>query len=392
MVRFKLLPRALLAGLVVAAGSTVIATPGDESTLSVSQREAKARAESSLARAKEKFREKVEKARAPVLEKIKGWDDLARDRVDIASVERLKVERGQFLDEGIMPGKLPAADYLKAIETARTELLKAYDASIRELLIARVDDEVKGLVAQKEQLKGDRATVYKLMRGAKELAEKKPAAAPPPPVPPPVPAVTLDRADRPELPKADAGPPPFHDIDLNLPLRKDFRVINGTWFLDGQDLVEGEEAGENVLLVAGEWENYDFQTRIMMIRGSRGIGVVMHYADKANYDRVLLGANGGSAIIVEMFRNSERTVLREVPLKPAFHQNTWYDMQVRVRGPQLVVYVNGREIFRQLDNAFSRGGVGFSAPWGTVPRFRDIEILSTDGLANFRGLPLLRRW
>ena len=367
---------------VVLVGSAVAAAPDDQPALSADQRDTSASVEANLARAKVQFREKADTARTPILEKIRSRDDAAREQVDIPLVNKITAERQKFLDEGVIPDKIPPGEYPKVIDAAKEELLKVYDASIKALLKARIDHRVDELNSERKQIRTDQAAVYKLTKKPKEVSEKKPVASP----------INLNQAGRAQTSREVESIPPVHGIDPDLPLRHDFRVINGTWYLDGMSLVEVERAGENALLVAGNWENYDFQCRLMMMQGDKGVGVFLHYADKENYDRILLGANGGTAIIVEMMKNANRTVLKEVLINPAFQRNQWYDVQVQVRARQIAAFVNGNEVFRQTDNGFASGSVGFSAPWGTVPRYRDIEIFSLNTSANFRGLPALRRW
>ena len=142
--------------------------------------------------------------------------------------------------------------------------------------------------------------------------------------------------------------------------------------------VNAYRSGEKLLLEAGPWTDADFETRLEIVDGERDAGLLFRVTGAAvgydahrgyfagilsGGDRVVLGLSGGA-------------VWRELAQAAAtIEPNHPYELKVQARGPQITVFLDGRQVLACEDDTFGAGGAGLRVV-DTHARFDYLKVKS----------------
>ena len=132
---------------------------------------------------------------------------------------------------------------------------------------------------------------------------------------------------------------------------------------------KNEGRGE-VICGSTSWSDYCFEARIKIHLATKA-GIVARYRGKQRY--LCVEIEGNTARLVQ--RNYGDKVLAEVDLSSlgiSWQQGTLYAMQIRCKGPDITVMLEGQEILTGIDHTLNCGGAGFMFEDG-IMGVRDIR-------------------
>lgn len=285
-----------------------------------------------LARARADYRAKSEVLAKLVLDELARAEAAARKARDFAGVERIKAEREIFRSDGTLPTVVPAREYRRRIAKPREMLLRA-------LSQASVDDLRAGKDADASRLR-------------KEIAHQRAIWE------------TVSRIGRPFI----WGPP---DI----------------WSHDGDELIltRPTEVPTGVSFGNADLSDYNVHFEVRPLGGPGWFAGLFHAGD-GRWCAFDVGINDRKGVMVNAVHDGHLARLAEMRDPPQIHFNTWYTVEIVVRGSEFRCFLNGVECFQGADARFTRGRVGFCTSRLSA-RLRRIEVTAPDGTILFRGLP-----
>lgn len=167
--------------------------------------------------------------------------------------------------------------------------------------------------------------------------------------------------------------------------------MKGIWRIDGDELVcEPSGAAETLTFGDPTWTDIDFTYRCRRNNNVAAMASHVRNDGQGNFVAFCMGKYGGKNNWCEFYctRNGEKWARKNRRGRgiqmPA---NTWFQVHISCRGPQLVAAVDGREIARVNRDDFTAGCIAFSAHKTGQLRFRDVKVTAPDGTLLWQGLP-----
>ena len=106
-----------------------------------------------IAKSSKVFEVKKEEFKNEVLKLFEKKEQLARIKGDIKIVNQIKKEKDAFLNENKEPTLFFITDQKRALELAKTEIVKSYDNAVRECIRLKFDFEAEELIKELEDFK-----------------------------------------------------------------------------------------------------------------------------------------------------------------------------------------------------------------------------------------------
>ena len=174
-------------------------------------------------------------------------------------------------------------------------------------------------------------------------------------------------------------------------------VLDGTWRIDGDELVQTESDGNaTMLLGTGPLSNYDLRFKVKFYDGQSGawLRCVFHYIPP------LYQNTGGDRYEFEIYNRTHAKMVsypNEVWTREggAFETSPlllgqlllgqWYEVEVQVRGKEYWVLVEKREVIHKFAR-YESGWAGLGS-LNCVTRYKDISITAPNGRVLWKGLP-----
>ena len=165
-------------------------------------------------------------------------------------------------------------------------------------------------------------------------------------------------------------------------------VLSGDWTVEGTDLVQRGGAG-TVLLGDSSLSDYDLRFQGKIESGNEGFNALFHRTGSDNFRFFHVGDSAGKWVVAGLvFKGKEGG---QPPKEVKTVKGRWYDVLIKVRGPEWWGYMDGQELFHVQDGRFSEGRIGL-ATWAGDARYREIRITTPEGKPLWEGAPrLLRR-
>ena len=166
-------------------------------------------------------------------------------------------------------------------------------------------------------------------------------------------------------------------------------VLRGKWQIEGNELVQDSLLrGATVLFGDPSWTSYDLRFQAMATEGTVGFVAVCCAQARGRLRRFELGAYANKCHQLCQLVDGVwgRNPNMYCPGKIEF--NHWYEIRIEVRGSVCCCYLDNVLLFRDDDQRFTAGRVGFLT-LGSKARFRNIKVLSKDGKVLWEGLPEL---
>jgi eukaryotic-like serine/threonine-protein kinase len=163
------------------------------------------------------------------------------------------------------------------------------------------------------------------------------------------------------------------------------QVVSGTWGVDEKELVQRDREG-TILLGVKELSSYDLIFQGQIAAGKEGFVALFHRTSDENVSFFHVGELGGKeAHSGFLHQGKEGGKAKPVSLV----KGRWYHVLVKVRGAESWCFLDGQELFHDIDDRFTHGRVGL-ATWDASARFREIAITTPEGEVLWSGLPQLR--
>ncbi|MFZ3593384.1 alpha-L-arabinofuranosidase C-terminal domain-containing protein [Streptomyces sp. BH104] len=117
----------------------------------------------------------------------------------------------------------------------------------------------------------------------------------------------------------------------------------GTWTVQDGQYVQSDAAAENTLVTAGDpsWRNYDLHVKATKKSGKEGFLVAFGVKDTGNYYWWNLGGWNNTQSAVEQAVNGGKSTL--VSKAGSIETGRAYDVDIKVRGRQVTLYLDGQE-------------------------------------------------
>jgi hypothetical protein len=169
--------------------------------------------------------------------------------------------------------------------------------------------------------------------------------------------------------------------------RRTAKVVYGSWKLDGKELV-GTNPGQGLCILVDDpsLSRFDIKFSAMIVEGNFGFSAIFHYTSLANYRNFHVGEDRGKGIELGcVYKNNWHRYDGKFAAIPVV-TGRWYDVLIKVRGPECATFVSGRQVFEHSDDTFSKGRVGLGVH-DCAARFRDISITTVDRKVLWNGPP-----
>jgi serine/threonine protein kinase len=175
---------------------------------------------------------------------------------------------------------------------------------------------------------------------------------------------------------------------IDLQLRQAYQSSTGVWTIDGNELVQELEDGDDCTLAFGDftWKDYDFACEGEKIGGRGEIGIVYHVTNNGR-DELILGRWDGTFESAGSMDSEgyERLKWRKTS---ELQDGRWYKLRVRIRGARFQLFVDDKQVFEIEVARNPQGAVGLRT-WNTAARFRNLRVTDSSGKLLFEGLPKL---
>ena len=181
------------------------------------------------------------------------------------------------------------------------------------------------------------------------------------------------------------GPPKLPEPTARTPL-----IVRGIWELDGNELVGRGDSGTCMLLLGtASLSAYDLKFKVKLVGGRRRVYAFFHEQSGGAGGCFQIGKdNGKDCSLYFMQKEGKDPKSTDVPNPVVL--NHWYDVRVKVRGPEVWCYLDSEQLFYRKNSPVTEGRVGIGA-WWSQARFRDISVTTPDGKDLWKGLPHLPR-
>ncbi|MGA5183486.1 alpha-L-arabinofuranosidase C-terminal domain-containing protein [Streptomyces pseudogriseolus] len=123
----------------------------------------------------------------------------------------------------------------------------------------------------------------------------------------------------------------------------------GSWGVQDGQYVQTDEAAENTLVTAGDpaWHDYDLQVKATKKSGKEGFLIAFGVQDTGTYYWWNLGGWNNTQSAVEQAVDGGKSTLISKP--GSIETGRAYDIEIKVRGRQVILYLDGQEWGRFTD-------------------------------------------
>jgi serine/threonine protein kinase len=188
----------------------------------------------------------------------------------------------------------------------------------------------------------------------------------------------LELADQPRPRGPTARIPP------DGPARAAIVARGGEWTVHGSDLVKEGSGDGFVNFGDTNWTDYDLTYEACMSAGREGFGGGFRLADGNGYT-LGIGDSDGMHKLAQWSNATRRaTFIRSVP--GTIHPGVWYSVKISLRGRNIRVALDDRELISAWDDFSSRGIVSLRF-YNGAGRFRNIKVTAPDGTLLWEGPP-----
>ncbi|MGA5288975.1 alpha-L-arabinofuranosidase C-terminal domain-containing protein [Streptomyces pseudogriseolus] len=124
----------------------------------------------------------------------------------------------------------------------------------------------------------------------------------------------------------------------------------GSWGVQDGQYVQTDEAAENTLVTAGDpaWHDYDLQVKATKKSGKEGFLIAFGVQDTGTYYWWNLGGWNNTQSAVEQAVDGGKSTLISKP--GSIETGRAYDIEIKVRGRQVILYLDGQEWGRFTDD------------------------------------------
>jgi hypothetical protein len=149
-------------------------------------------------------------------------------------------------------------------------------------------------------------------------------------------------------------------------------------------LVQNGGAG-TILLGDASLSRYDLRFKGQIVSGNEGFVALFHRTSDDNVRFFHVGELAGKRVDAGfLFQGKEGGQSQAVQTV----HGQWYDVLIKIRGPEFWCYLDNQELFHNVDERFTTGRIGL-ATWDANARYRDIRVATPEGKTLWQGPPEL---
>jgi len=166
-----------------------------------------------------------------------------------------------------------------------------------------------------------------------------------------------------------------------LPNRK-ATILSGSWRVEENELVQN--GGQGTILPGDTpLSSFDMRFQGQIVSGNEGFVALFHRTSGDNVRFFHVGELGGKRVDLGFLCEGKEGG-QSKPIATA--KGRWYNVLVKVRSAEFWCYLDGQELFHDVDERFAQGRIGL-ATWDANARYRDIVITTPDGKVLWEGPP-----
>jgi|GEM_PF-1449173 len=159
-------------------------------------------------------------------------------------------------------------------------------------------------------------------------------------------------------------------------------ILSGSWRVEENELVQNGGQG-TILLGEMTLSSFDLKFQGKIVSGDEGFVALFHRTSGDNVRFFHVGELGGKRVDLGFLCEGKEGG-QSKPIATA--KGRWYNVLIKVRSAEFWCYLDGQELFHDVDKRFARGRIGL-ATWDANARYRDIVITTPEGKVLWEGLP-----
>jgi serine/threonine protein kinase len=164
-------------------------------------------------------------------------------------------------------------------------------------------------------------------------------------------------------------------------------VLGGPWRIDGDELVLEPIVPMSVIGFGDpQWSEYDFSFEVNKQNAATCVGAMFHWRDGSNRYMFHLGAAGNRWHEVVHSRDGHLMSDQRLAKPGRIEAQYWYMVHVKVRGSQVVCFVDDEALFHVEHAQIAQGKVGIEIGAGPA-RIRNVRVVAADGTMLWNELP-----
>lgn len=183
---------------------------------------------------------------------------------------------------------------------------------------------------------------------------------------------------------------PWADPDLS----KKPNVIHGKWWLEGEELVTQSVAPRNLMTFGDvDWKDYDLKVEASCDKIGVSYNLFLRWFEEENFWLLQFGNYGAKNMDLVAYVPGEygwrMPTRRYMPNSLHGEAKVWHHIEVKVRGINIIVLVDGQVMTTSSHPKLHHGCVGLHTFSEGNARWRNLEVRTPDGKLLWKGFPTL---
>lgn len=193
---------------------------------------------------------------------------------------------------------------------------------------------------------------------------------------------------------ATAPPRPKDEPWVDPNLSKKPNVIHGKWWLEGEELVTQSVAPRNFIAFGDpQWTDYDLKVEASCDKIGVSYNLFLRWFEEENFWLLQFGNYGAKNMDLVAYVPGEygwrMPTRRYMPNSLHGEAKVWHHIEVKVRGINIIVLVDGQVMTTSSHSKLHHGCVGFHTFSEGNARWRNLEVRTPEGKLLWNGFPTL---
>ncbi|MDP6046547.1 MAG: DUF1080 domain-containing protein [Phycisphaerae bacterium] len=163
----------------------------------------------------------------------------------------------------------------------------------------------------------------------------------------------------------------------------DWKPVKGRWIHKDHIYAQADKGAPCLSFAKpAKWTDYTFELEARRTGGSEGFLVLFRAADKKNYYWWNIGGWSNSAHGVEaVVRGRKRGGSSKS--RGSIKNGKWYRIGIKVKGPSIKCYLNGKLVHDMMNHANKVGGIALGS-WNTQVQYKNIRVTTPESKTLYR--------